>query len=56
MVQDNVNGLLFKNGNAESLKEQLQRLIKDPDLLQFLRQSIEPVKTFKEEVPQPARI
>ncbi len=48
MVQHNLNGLLFKNGNSKSLKEQLLRLIEEPGLLQSLRQNIGPVRTFKE--------
>ncbi|MDF1551071.1 MAG: glycosyltransferase, partial [Bacteroidales bacterium] len=48
MVQHNINGLIFKNGDAQSLKEQLRRLINEPDLLQKLSDNIKPVRTFKE--------
>jgi glycosyltransferase involved in cell wall biosynthesis len=48
MVRHNVNGLLFKNGDANSLKEQLQRLVDEPGLLQSLKQNIGLVRTFKE--------
>ncbi|MFN8256708.1 MAG: glycosyltransferase [Bacteroidales bacterium] len=47
MVQHNVNGLLFKNGDGESLKEQLTRLINEPELIQKLSQNIEPVRSFR---------
>ena len=48
MIKHNVNGLLFKNGDSKSLKEQLLRLINEPELLHSLRQNIESVRTFKE--------
>jgi glycosyltransferase involved in cell wall biosynthesis len=48
MVSHNVNGLLFKNGDANSLKEQLQRLVDEPGLLQSFKQNIGLVRTFKE--------
>lgn len=48
MVKHNINGLLFKNGDAQNLKDQLKRLINEPDLLQKLTDNIKPVRTFKE--------
>jgi glycosyltransferase involved in cell wall biosynthesis len=48
MVKHDVNGLLFKNGSALSLKEQLLRLVNEPELLSRLKQNIGPVHTFKD--------
>ncbi|NJO90217.1 MAG: glycosyltransferase family 4 protein [Chloroflexia bacterium] len=48
MVQHNVNGLLFRNGDVKSLKEQLLRLINEPDLIQRLSENITKVRTFEE--------
>jgi len=48
MVQHNMNGLLFKNGDSNSLKEQLLRLNNEPELLPILKKNIGAVRTFKE--------
>ncbi len=48
MVQHNVNGLLFKNGDPESLRQQLLRLLNEPELMHRLKQNIGPVRSFKE--------
>jgi glycosyltransferase involved in cell wall biosynthesis len=46
MVKHNVNGLLFKNGDSQSLKIQILRLLNEPELLLQLKQNIVPVRTF----------
>ena len=48
MVQHNVNGLLFKNGDAQSLKSQLLRLVDEPELLPRLKQNFGPLRSFEE--------
>ncbi len=48
MIEHNTNGLLFKNGDAQSLKEQLLRLINEPNLIRRLSNNITSVRTFKE--------
>lgn len=51
-VQHNVNGLLFALGDADDLAKQLQRLVYEPELVERLRQGIEPVKTIDEEAAE----
>jgi hypothetical protein len=48
MLTHNVNGLLFKNSKAESLRQQLLRLLREPELLHKLKQNIGQVRSFKE--------
>lgn len=48
MIQHNVCGLLFENGNAESLKNQIQRIIDEPELINKLSKNIEEVRTFED--------
>lgn len=47
-INHNLNGLLFKNGDVQSLKEQLQRLMDEPRLIDQLSNNIEEVSTFEE--------
>jgi glycosyltransferase involved in cell wall biosynthesis len=44
------NGLLFEVGSVEDLAAQMRRILQEPGLLEKLRQGIEPVKTFTQEV------
>ncbi len=48
MVKHNYNGLIFKNGDILSLKEQLQRLIIEPNLISKLSKNITPPRTFED--------
>jgi len=48
MVKHNFNGLIFKNGDVNSLKQQLKRIIKEPNLLKSLSKNIEIPRTFKD--------
>jgi glycosyltransferase involved in cell wall biosynthesis len=41
-VRDGVDGLVFPPGDADSLRQALQRLVDEPDLLQRLRRRIPP--------------
>jgi glycosyltransferase involved in cell wall biosynthesis len=50
LVSHGENGLLFESGSADSLREQLQRLLDEPDLLSHLRQGISPVPTPDDEM------
>lgn len=52
LVKHNQNGLLFERENASSLCDQIQRLIDEPDLLEHLRQGIEPVRTIQDEMDE----
>jgi glycosyltransferase involved in cell wall biosynthesis len=52
LVRDGVNGLLFESGNANSLAEQLSRLLEEPGLLNALRDGIEPVKSVRAEIDE----
>lgn len=49
-VTHNFNGLLFERGNVEDLKNQLQRVVLTPGLLDQLRGGIMPVKSIHEEI------
>ena len=48
MVKHNFNGLIFNNGDVNSLKEQLQRIIDEPDLISKLSENIEIPRTFED--------
>lgn len=50
MVEDGRNGLLFKPGDAEGLAGVLQRLLREPGLLDALRSGIPPVRSIEEDV------
>ena len=46
-IKDGINGLLFKFNNADSLKEQLEKCIKDKGLLSQLKHSINIPRSFE---------
>lgn len=50
LVKHNENGLLFTPGNPQSLANQLQRLLDEPNLLSQLQTGIPPVKTLVQEI------
>lgn len=50
LIHDDQDGLLFYLGDADSLRQQLQRLISEPGLLPRLRQNILPVPNVRQEV------
>lgn len=49
LVQDRVNGLLFKVGDASDLRSKILSLIREPGLIERLRQGIPKVKTIEED-------
>ncbi|MCB2198005.1 glycosyltransferase [bacterium] len=52
IIQDGINGMLFKVGDDRSLADVLTLLIKRPELLDGLREGIEPVKTISDDADQ----
>lgn len=48
IIRDRENGLLFEHGNARDLADRLLEVIKDPDVLNKLRQGIGPVRTMND--------
>lgn len=50
MVRHNVDGLLFRPGDADDLARQLQRLLDEPDLLPRLRAHAPRVTTIEEQM------
>jgi glycosyltransferase involved in cell wall biosynthesis len=52
LVHHNENGLLFESNNAHGLKEQIQRLLDEPQLLEQLRSGIQPVKSVQDEIDE----
>ncbi len=52
LVEHGKNGLLFAPGNVDSLTQQLQRLLDEPDLLPTLRAGIGPVKSVAQEIDE----
>lgn len=50
MVRHDVDGLLFRPGDANDLARQLQRLLDEPDLLPRLRANAPPVMTVEEQM------
>jgi len=50
LVDDGRNGLLFAPGNAESLAQRIQQLLREPSLLSTLRASIGAVRSVADEV------
>jgi len=52
LVQDGGNGLLFAPGDAGSLAEQLQRLLREPGLLPAMRQASTPIRSVADEVDE----
>lgn len=49
LIQDGVNGLLFRTGSAGDLCKQMERIIRQPDLIGKLSANIGPVKTMEED-------
>jgi glycosyltransferase involved in cell wall biosynthesis len=52
LVHHDENGLLFETNNAHGLKEQIQRLLDEPQLLEQLRSGIQPVKSVEDEIDE----
>ncbi|HID62389.1 MAG TPA: glycosyltransferase [Anaerolineae bacterium] len=52
LVEHEVNGLLFRMGDATDLACQLQRIVDQPALLESLRKGIQPVNTVEEELAE----
>ena len=50
MVRHDVDGFLFRPGDADDLARQLQRLLDEPDLLPRLRANAPPVMTIEEQM------
>jgi glycosyltransferase involved in cell wall biosynthesis len=50
MVRHEVDGLLFRPGDADDLARQLQRLLDEPELLPRLRANAPPVMTMEEQM------
>lgn len=50
LVHHDVDGLLFRPGDADDLARQLQRLLDEPDLLPRLRANAPPVTTIDEQM------
>jgi glycosyltransferase involved in cell wall biosynthesis len=50
LVEHEVNGLRFKLNDVDDLRNQLQRLISEPNLLHRLRSGIQPVRTIDQEM------
>lgn len=49
-VEHEISGLLFERDDAEDLARQLQRIIDEPQLLEYLQDGLPPVKSIAEEV------
>jgi glycosyltransferase involved in cell wall biosynthesis len=56
LVQDGVNGLLFRTGSTRDLRRKLERIIRQPDLIGRLSINIWPVKTIEENAGEIERI
>jgi glycosyltransferase involved in cell wall biosynthesis len=50
VIQDGINGFLFRSGDYRDLADKLMILIRDPEKLNTLRNGIGPVRTIAEEV------
>jgi glycosyltransferase involved in cell wall biosynthesis len=50
LVDDMRNGLLFEVGNPDDLAKKISRIVEEPELLQKLREGIEPIKTLEDDV------
>lgn len=50
LVNDGVNGLLFDLNNSDELREQIERFLDDPQLLEKLRNGIPKIPTIDDEV------
>lgn len=49
LVHDGIDGFLFKLGDSESLREILQKIIDNPQLINKLQPSVEKVRSIKED-------
>jgi glycosyltransferase involved in cell wall biosynthesis len=56
IVEHENNGLLFKMGNVKELRNQLMRLISEPELLEKLRSGIGKVRTVEDSVEELEKI
>lgn len=52
LIDHEQSGLLFELNNVDSLAQQLQRLLDEPNLLPQLREGIPPVKTLDDEMQE----
>jgi len=52
IVQDNVNGLLFNQGDFRDLANKLQFIIQNPKKISALRKNIQPVRTVSEDAEE----
>lgn len=52
LIEHEKSGLVFELNNAQDLKRQLERLVKEPGLLDKLRAGVPPVKTADREVEE----
>lgn len=55
-VQDDINGLLFTTGSARDLREKIERIIRQPDLIGRLSKDIRPVKAIEENAGEIERL
>ena len=55
-VQDNVNGLLFKAGDAEDLAKKMRELAASSPLVEYLRQNVTPPKSMREHAADMERV
>lgn len=52
IIQDGVNGFLFKQGDFRDLANKLQFIIQNPQKIFALRKNIQPVRTVSEDANQ----
>ncbi|MDI6853137.1 MAG: glycosyltransferase [Deltaproteobacteria bacterium] len=52
IVEHGKNGLLFRPGDAEALRRQVERLIQRPQLAERLKHNIKPVKSMRREAEE----
>jgi glycosyltransferase involved in cell wall biosynthesis len=52
IVKDNVNGLLFRQGDFRDLASKLQLVIRNPEVISSLRKHIKPVRTVSEDAEE----
>lgn len=48
LVSDNINGLLFRPGDENELRDKLSKVIENPSLLESFRRNIEPPKSIED--------
>jgi glycosyltransferase involved in cell wall biosynthesis len=51
-IEHDVNGLLFQYDSVGDLQAQIERVVTEPDILQRLKNGIQPVKTIAEEMDE----